>query len=55
MTAESDRRAGLFARLSTLAEEHRELEARLADPETLADPAELQRVGKRYHEMNVEH
>ncbi|MGA1565369.1 MAG: peptide chain release factor 1 [Ilumatobacteraceae bacterium] len=53
MTAESDRRAGLFARLSTLAEEHRELEARLADPETLADPAELQRVGKRYHELSA--
>ena len=51
MSVEPAGRDGLFARLTPLAEEHRELEARLADPSTHADSAELQRVSRRYSEL----
>jgi peptide chain release factor 1 len=44
---------GLFGRLAHLADEHRELEARLADPATLANSAELQRVSRRYRELTA--
>ncbi len=42
---------GLVARLTAVSDEHRELEARLADPETLSDPARLRSVSKRYAEL----
>lgn len=51
MSLEPATRDGLFARLSVLVDEHRELEARLADPATLADQSELQRVSRRYREL----
>jgi peptide chain release factor 1 len=54
MTADttSDGDDGIIARLAALADEHRELEARLADPATAADPAELRRVTRRYRELD---
>lgn len=49
--APSDGDDGMIARLASLADEHRELEARLADPATAADPTELRRVTRRYREL----
>ena len=42
---------GVIDRLASFADEHRELEARLADPSTAADPSELRRVTRRYREL----
>jgi peptide chain release factor 1 len=42
---------GVAARLTTASEEFRELEARLGDPETLADPSRLRTVSQRYREL----
>ncbi len=42
---------GVHARLASVAEEFRELEARLADPETTSDPDRLRIVSQRYHEL----
>ena len=42
---------GLSARLDALAAEFRELEARLADPVTLADPDTLRMVSQRHREL----
>ncbi len=42
---------GLVARLSAVSEEFRELEARLADPETLSDSDRLRTVSQRYREL----
>ena len=42
---------GLHARLATVSDEFRELEARLADPATTADPAQLRTVSQRYREL----
>lgn len=42
---------GLHARLAAVADEFRELEARLADPVTTADPALLRTVSQRYREL----
>ncbi len=41
----------VLERLAALEQEHAELEARLADPEVMADPAELRRVSTRYHQL----
>jgi peptide chain release factor 1 len=38
-------------RLDALEQEHADLEARLADPEVVADLAELRRVSTRYHQL----
>ncbi len=38
-------------RLAALEQEHAELESRLADPEVVADLAELRRVSTRYHQL----
>jgi peptide chain release factor 1 len=38
-------------RLSAVADEFRELEARLADPRTASDPTQLRTVSQRYHEL----
>ena len=38
-------------RLAALEEEHADLEARLADPGVVTDPAELRRVSTRYHQL----
>jgi peptide chain release factor 1 len=40
------------ARLAALEQEHADLEARLADPEVAADPAELRRVTTRYRQLD---
>ncbi len=42
---------GLSARLAAVADEFRELEARLADPETTVDPDRLRVVAQRYKEL----
>ncbi len=42
---------GLVARLTAVSEEYREIEARLADPQTLADPDRLRTVSQRYREL----
>jgi peptide chain release factor 1 len=42
---------GVHDRLTSASAELRELEARLADPETLADPDQLRTVSQRYHEL----
>ncbi len=42
---------GLAARLTAVADEFRELGARLADPQTLADPDQLRTVSQRYREL----
>ncbi len=42
---------GVHQRLATVAEEFRELEARLADPETTSDPDRLRVVSQRYREL----
>lgn len=42
---------GVNARLISASEEFRELEARLADPITLADPDQLRTVSQRYREL----
>lgn len=42
---------GLSARLALLADEFSELEARLADPVTTADPDQLRTVSQRYREL----
>ena len=42
---------GVTARLTALSEEFRELEARLADPVTTADPDQLRTVSQRYREL----
>ena len=42
---------GLAARLTAVADEFRELGARLADPVTLADPDQLRTVSQRYREL----
>ena len=42
---------GLSVRLAAVADEFRELEARLADPETTADPTQLRVVSQRYKEL----
>ena len=41
----------VIARLSSLADEYRELEARLADPATASDPARLTEVARRYRAL----
>jgi peptide chain release factor 1 len=41
----------VIARLTSASEEFRELEARLADPVTLADPDQLRTVSQRYREL----
>ncbi|MGA1344448.1 MAG: peptide chain release factor 1 [Ilumatobacteraceae bacterium] len=53
MSAETDGSSddGIVGRLAALADEHRELESRLADPATAADPVELRRVSRRYREL----
>jgi peptide chain release factor 1 len=38
-------------RLTALEQEHADLEARLADPAVVGDPAELRRVSTRYHQL----
>ena len=43
--------SGVADRLTSAGEEFRELEARLADPETHADPALLRTVSQRYREL----
>jgi peptide chain release factor 1 len=43
--------AGVAARLSAVSDEFRELEARLADPETTSDPELLRTVSQRYREL----
>lgn len=43
--------ARVLANLALAADEFRELEARLADPATLADPDALRRVSQRYREL----
>jgi peptide chain release factor 1 len=40
------------ARLAAMEQEHADLEARLADGELAADPAELRRVTTRYHQLD---
>ncbi len=42
---------GVHDRLTSASQELRELEARLGDPETLADPDQLRIVSQRYHEL----
>ncbi len=42
---------GVNDRLTSASEEFRELEARLADPETIADPDQLRTVSQRYREL----
>jgi peptide chain release factor 1 len=42
---------GVAARLSAVSDEFRELEARLADPATTADPEQLRIVSQRYREL----
>jgi peptide chain release factor 1 len=42
---------GVSQRLLAVSEEFRELEARLADPETLADPERLRTVSQRYRQL----
>ena len=42
---------GLFNRLAAVADEFRELEARLADPATTVDPDQLRVVSQRYREL----
>jgi peptide chain release factor 1 len=42
---------GVSARLAAVADEFRELEARLADPETTSDPDQLRVVSQRYREL----
>jgi peptide chain release factor 1 len=42
---------GVSARLAAVADEFRELEARLADPEAMADHDQLRTVSQRYHEL----
>ncbi|MFP5487054.1 MAG: peptide chain release factor 1 [Acidimicrobiia bacterium] len=42
---------GAHARLAAVSDEFRELEARLADPATTSDPAQLRRVSQRYREL----
>ena len=41
----------IAARLAGMEQEHADLEARLADPEVAADPAELRTVSVRYHQL----
>ena len=43
--------SGVTARLASLADEFRELEARLADPATTSDPDQLRTVSQRYREL----
>ncbi len=43
--------SGIATRLAAVAAEYREIEARLADPETLADPDQLRVVSQRYSEL----
>src|SRR5688572_24563269 len=43
--------ARVLANLALAADEFRELEARLADPTTLADPNVLRQVSQRYREL----
>src|SRR5215213_2514087 len=40
------------ARLAAMEHEHADLEARLADGDVLADPAELRRVSTRYRQLD---
>ena len=42
---------GIVSRLDTLSNEYREVEARLADPETTGDPDRLRAVSQRYREL----
>jgi peptide chain release factor 1 len=42
---------GIHARLAAVSDEFRELEARLADPSTMADPDQLRTVSQRYHDL----
>ena len=42
---------GVIPRLKAVSQEFRELESRLADPETLADIDQLRQVSQRYHEL----
>src|SRR5262245_39409086 len=41
----------IASRLAAIEQEHADLEARLADPAVMSDPAELRTVGRRYHEL----
>ena len=43
--------ARVLANLARAADEFREIEARLSDPDTLADPALLRDVSQRYHDL----
>ena len=48
----SDTVGAVPARLAAMEQEHADLEARLADAELLADPAELRRVTTRYRQLD---
>jgi peptide chain release factor 1 len=48
----SDNAGAVPARLAAMEQEHADLEARLADGEVLADPAELRRVTTRYRQLD---
>ncbi len=43
----------MFEAVATLAEEHRDLERRLADPAVHADPVQARRLGQRHAELTV--
>ena len=53
MTQPSSEHDALFERLASHAGEFRELEQRLADPATAADPNELRKVSQRYRQLQA--
>lgn len=53
MTQPSFEHDALFERLASHSGEFRELEQRLADPATAADPNELRKVSQRYHQLQA--
>jgi len=53
MTQPSSEHDALFERLASHTGEFRELEQRLADPATAADPNELRRVSQRYRQLQA--
>ena len=53
MSQPSHEHDALFERLAAHAGEFRELEQRLADPATAADPNELRKVSQRYHQLQA--
>ena len=53
MTQPSYEHDALFERLASHTGEFRELEQRLADPATAADPTELRKVSQRYHQLQA--